>query len=47
MNAETRPPDVDALAELEEERRLGASEGDAWGIVASVVLCLDEFVSKR
>jgi len=30
-----------------DERRLGASEADAWGVVASVVMCLDEFVSRR
>ena len=35
------------LALLQEERALGASEADAWGVVASVVMCLDEFVSRR
>jgi len=32
---------------LQEERAQGASEADAWGVVASVVMCLDEFVSRR
>ena len=29
------------------ERSLGASAEDAWGVVAGVVMCLDEFVSRR
>ena len=35
------------VALLAEERALGASESDAWGVVASVVMCLDEFVTRR
>ncbi|MCK5940846.1 MAG: DUF1553 domain-containing protein [Planctomycetes bacterium] len=45
---EPTPMEVARLLDLlEEERRLGASERDAWRVVASVVMCLDEFVSKR
>jgi len=45
---EPTPMEASRLLDLlEQEQRLGASEADAWGIVASVVLCLDEFVSKR
>ena len=32
---------------LRKERALGASAEDAWGVVAGVVMCLDEFVSRR
>ena len=35
------------LALLEDERQRGVAEDDAWGMVASVVMCLDEFVTKR
>jgi hypothetical protein len=35
------------VALLHEERRQGASVEDAWGVVASVVMCLDEFVTRR
>ena len=45
---EARRAERDRLvALLREERALGASEADAWGVVASVVMCLDEFVSRR
>ncbi|MFN3243995.1 MAG: DUF1549 and DUF1553 domain-containing protein [Planctomycetota bacterium] len=45
---EPTPMEVSRLLDLlEDEQRRGAAEVDAWGIVASVVLCLDEFVSKR
>ena len=32
---------------LRKERELGASAEDAWGVAAGVVMCLDEFVSRR
>lgn len=32
---------------LRKERELGASAEDAWGVAAAVVMCLDEFVSRR
>ena len=35
------------VALLAQEQQLGAAELDAWGVVASVVMCLDEFVSRR
>ena len=35
------------VALVREERALGASEEDAWRFAASVVMCLDEFVSRR
>ena len=35
------------VALLDDERRAGASAADAWGVVASVVMCLDEFVTRR
>ncbi|MFK7739576.1 MAG: DUF1549 and DUF1553 domain-containing protein [Planctomycetota bacterium] len=35
------------LALLAEERERGAVPRDAWAVVASVVLCLDEFVARR
>jgi hypothetical protein len=31
---------------VDEERAAGADERTAWRVVASVVLCLDEFVSR-
>lgn len=35
------------LALLDDERQHGVAESEAWGMVASVVICLDEFVTKR
>ena len=32
---------------LEDERQRGVADGDAWSMLASVVICLDEFVTKR
>ena len=35
------------LALLKDEQARGLADEDAWGMVASVVICLDEFVTKR
>ena len=35
------------LALLDNEQQRKATDEDAWGMVASVVMCLDEFVTKR
>jgi hypothetical protein len=32
---------------LKDEQSRGVVGADAWGMVASVVICLDEFVTKR
>ena len=32
---------------LNDERQRGADDDHAWSIVAGVILCLDEFVTKR
>jgi hypothetical protein len=32
---------------LKDEQSRGLAGADAWGMVASVVICLDEFVTKR
>lgn len=45
---EPTPSETDRLLDLlKDEESRGVADLDAWGMVASVVMCLDEFVTKR